>query len=840
MSERITKRSIYSWVFYKNTKWQVGLILISIVMVGTRVFPLEMQRRIVDEAIGLGLVDKLVLYCMLYLGSVVLASALKFAINSLQAFIGQKTLIIIRSELFEHIISLPLPFFRRTQPGLVISTLVSELAAVAEFVGAALAAPVVNLVMLLAFASYMIYLDPLMAAISLAIYPIQVIVLPQMQKRQNKANRKRIDTTREVSGLIGETISGVHEVHGNASYRLEVNKLTKVLERLQSNNLVMQIYRYAIKVTNNLFQNIGPFLLFLVGGYLVIQGKFSLGALVAFLSAYERVAEPWREMMDFYQLYQDANVRYSQIMGYFDLEPEHPLQPTGRKPHKFEGAIELRDVSYTVPGNIKLLDNINLSIKPGEQVALVGFSGSGKSTLAMVMGQLYEYTSGSVKIDGREVKDLTKRDIVENLAMVAQHPAIFSGTVGENLHYSCLSLADQDEESAQNVKIPDLDRTIESVQQVGLFQDVLGFGLKKVIHKDDHPKLVEILIRMRSEFQDRFGAELADDVEFLDVGQYHYYSSVAENLTFGDPLSIEFAYDQLYRHAGFTEHLKTAKLYQPLLNLGGRIAKETVDILGNLPKNPDMFAESPIRFEEFDSFPPIVHHLERTEMDTTQLKPEQKELLLKLALGFTPGMHKMVSMSSFLLKGVVGARKAFRQNFLPKHPGSFSIYDIKQYIHSKTILENVVFGRLKADSAGAADRVQESIIQLLIEENLLEDVVAMGLEFDVGAGGDRLSGGQRQKIALARTFLRGAPIMIMDEATAALDNASQGRVQRLIDSRYRHKSTMVSVVHRLDIIKNYDKIVVLKAGKILETGTYDELIAKKGALYELVHGKQRT
>ena len=65
-------------------------------------------------------------------------------------------------------------------------------------------------------------------------------------------------------------------------------------------------------------------------------------------------------------------------------------------------------------------------------------------------------------------------------------------------------------------------------------------------------------------------------------------------------------------------------------------------------------------------------------------------------------------------------------------------------------------------------------------------------------------------------------------------------MQRLIDQRFRHKSTMVSVVHRLDIIKNYDKIVVLKAGKILETGTYDELIAKKGALYELVHGKQRA
>ena len=265
----------------------------------------------------------------------------------------------------------------------------------------------------------------------------------------------------------------------NASYRLEVEKLNILLRALQRHNLVMQIYRYGTKVVNNLFQNIGPFLLFLVGGYLVIQGKFSLGALVAFLSAYERVAEPWREMMDFYQLYQDSKTRYEQIMSYFDLEPEHPLKPKERKPFKLEGAIELRDVSYTVPGNIKLLDDINLSIKAGEQVALVGFSGSGKSTLAMVMGQLYDYASGSVKIGGRELKDMTKRDVVENLAMVAQHPAIFSGTVGENLLYSCRALATQDEAAEQKVKMPDLDRTIESVQQVGLFQECAGLRAQK-------------------------------------------------------------------------------------------------------------------------------------------------------------------------------------------------------------------------------------------------------------------------------------------------------------------------------------------------------------------------
>ena len=91
--------------------------------------------------------------------------------------------------------------------------------------------------------------------------------------------------------------------------------------------------------------------------------------------------------------------------------------------------------------------------------------------------------------------------------------------------------------------------------------------------------------------------------------------------------------------------------------------------MGNLPKNPEMFAESPISFEDFDGFAPIVHHLERTEMDTTQLKPEQKELLLKLALGFTPGLHKMVSMSPFLPQGRGGGPQRVQGKIPARPPG---------------------------------------------------------------------------------------------------------------------------------------------------------------------------
>jgi putative ABC transport system ATP-binding protein len=112
----------------------------------------------------------------------------------------------------------------------------------------------------------------------------------------------------------------------------------------------------------------------------------------------------------------------------------------------------------------------------------------------------------------------------------------------------------------------------------------------------------------------------------------------------------------------------------------------------------------------------------------------------------------------------------------------------------------------------------------------------IGLDFQVGSKGDRLSGGQKQKIAIARALLKKPPILIMDEATASLDNVSQRRIQAYIEDHLRGRTTVVAVLHRLDMTPGYDQIMVLKGGRVMETGDYDTLMAQKGAFYDLVEG----
>jgi ABC-type multidrug transport system fused ATPase/permease subunit len=796
-----------------------------------------MQKRIINEAINLRKIDLLFLYCGIYLAAVVVAGILKYLNNIIQTIIGQRALADIRKALYHHILTLPLNFFRKTQPGMVVSSIITELTTSGNFVGMAVSVPITNVLTLLAFAGYLIWLHPLLALVSLSIYPIVLFLVPILQKRSNRANKKRVDAGRDLASKIAESVTGIHEVQSNGAFHLENRKYDRLIDRLLKIRIVWTLYNQAVKTLNNFFTNLSPFLIFILGGFLAMKGQLELGALVAFLSAQEKLYTPWKELIQFYQVYQDASVRYKRTMEYYDTLPDHEIAPRDRKPYDLEANLDVRDMSFVTDTGIHLLDNINLSLKSGEHLALVGFSGSGKSTLALCIGQLYKYTGGQVQIGGKEVSDLSKKDMIQNMSFVSQAPFIFDGTIKENLLYACSAKNDENGSGQDAINsMPTLDDMIAVLHQTGIFVDVLRFGLNTILEPEKDKDLVSSLLRVRQNFQRDFGGELAEYVEFFDENKYLYYSNVAENLTFGAPNRDEFTVTNLPRNEYFLRFLDDAQLTRSLMSLGMQLAKQTVDILGNLPPEEVFFEKSPVSAHELDEYKLLVERLKKAKMH--QLEEPDRAKLLELALRFIPGVHKMVSLPEILENLILEGRALFRDKISTEDPGAFTFYQISEYIFSQTILNNIFFGKMKTVNPQAQEKMNQNIIQLLIEEDFLETIVEIGMEFQVGSKGDKLSGGQRQKLAIARAMLKAPNMLIMDEATSALDNKSQSRIQNLLDSRWKGKSTLIAVVHRLDIIKNYDKVAVMKAGKIGEVGTYDELIAKKGMLYELEFGKQ--
>jgi ABC-type multidrug transport system fused ATPase/permease subunit len=203
-------------------------------------------------------------------------------------------------------------------------------------------------------------------------------------------------------------------------------------------------------------------------------------------------------------------------------------------------------------------------------------------------------------------------------------------------------------------------------------------------------------------------------------------------------------------------------------------------------------------------------------------------------LQFVPQKHRFFHLPRKLESRILKGRKLLKEKVSAAAPGAVSFCQMSDYMSAQSILTNIFYGKLKEGSRAAQEKVNTCIHQLLIKEVFLEDIIEMGMQHAVGTKGDNLSGGQRQKLAIARAFLKGPPVMIMDEATSGLDNESQARIQELLETRWKGRSTLISVVHRLDIIRNYDRIAVMKEGKIVEMGGYKELMEKQGALHELV------
>ncbi|TRZ52147.1 ATP-binding cassette domain-containing protein [bacterium] len=237
---------------------------------------------------------------------------------------------------------------------------------------------------------------------------------------------------------------------------------------------------------------------------------------------------------------------------------------------------------------------------------------------------------------------------------------------------------------------------------------------------------------------------------------------------------------------------------------------------------------------------------------TRTLDRKDKALLLYLALQYSPAKHTIVAIPESLQENIVRARHRFIQEVVgvelrtcsdrndeaklkKSERKGFSLHCGAEYMFSHSVIENLVYGNLKSEQTSAAADLLAQIMDLLKKEEM-DEVMNAGLDFEVGSKGDRLSGGQQQKIALARAFLKEPSILIMDEATAGLDNTSQAHIQRFIETQLKGKSTVVAVIHRLDILLSYDKILVMRLGRVVESGNYQELMKAKGIFHGLVHG----
>jgi len=300
---------LYRYVWRSTGTQQVRLILLTALIAPLMMVPLELQRLIVDSAIAGQNLDQLIWYGAFYLVVVLLQSGLKYLRNVYQDITAEGVVRILRLRVTEVV-----DFESGTSDGIALDrrgAKVSMAAAEAErlggFVGESLAQPLLDGGTFLAVISYMMIIEPLIAVYTLALFLPTAMLVPPLQHVNNRFVAHRTKLVR----LLGEELAGVDDQNGpvghsdrqeeSASSADGQRRHNKVIERVYRTRIRIVLLKYLVKTVNNLMGNLGPLGVLGLGGWLVIQGETEVGTIVAFLSGFERLQQPARDLLNFYR-----------------------------------------------------------------------------------------------------------------------------------------------------------------------------------------------------------------------------------------------------------------------------------------------------------------------------------------------------------------------------------------------------------------------------------------------------------------------------------------------------------------------------------------------------------
>jgi ABC-type bacteriocin/lantibiotic exporter with double-glycine peptidase domain len=296
--------SVFRYLWRMSGHHQVWICALALLVAVLSMVPLELQRRIVNGAIGERDLDLLMWLGALYAFVAVLSAGLKYALRIYQGWLSESAIRYTRAHLGR--IHQDRAGARDAEDkGSAVSIIGAEVEKLGGFVGDALSQPVVNLGMLVAIAGYMLVVEPLVAAVSLLFLLPQALVVPLIQRWINRLIERRVTLVREVGDLIAGRVDPGEPKPGR--------RLTAQLDRVYANRMRIYLLKFAQKLLVNLMNGLAPLGVLVVGGYLVIEGETTIGVIVAFITGFERLSDPLRELLNYYRTAAQAAVQHDMI-----------------------------------------------------------------------------------------------------------------------------------------------------------------------------------------------------------------------------------------------------------------------------------------------------------------------------------------------------------------------------------------------------------------------------------------------------------------------------------------------------------------------------------------------
>lgn len=852
----------------RETLWVVALTLASLPIY---YLSLEIPKNIMNQAIvgkgmtwptevfgfKLGQVQYLFLLCAGFLLAVLANGGLKQYINTLKGRLGERLLRRLRYELTSRVLRFPLPHFRKVSAGEIIPMITSEVEPIGGYMGDAFAQPLIQLGTLGTIVVFLFIQNPIMGAAAISLYPLQAYLIPKLQRRVNQLSKQRVRAVRRVSERIGETVAGIQEIRAQGTSTFERAHYADHFGRIYAIRFEIYQRKAFVKFLNNFLNQLAPLLFYSIGGYLVIHGELTVGALTAALTANKDMSAPWKELLDWYQQTQDAKIKYEQVTEQF--RPENMIdetiqQPLAAVPGTPSGPLRAVGVGVVDETGVHQLEGVSVDLEIPSRVALTGPVGGGKDVFAQVLARLLPPTSGRVTWGDVDCARMGEAELGARLGYVGPAAYLFSASVRDNLLYGLkqrvVGPAVRDaarerqhlrySEEARRAGNTDLDseadwvdhvaagvddprqfdvRLLEVLARVDLAEDIYNLGLRGRIDPERRPERARTMLAARAAVAERLEApDLRPLVERFDPHLYNTNATIAENLLFGTPVDPAFEIDALAANPAIVEILDRVGLTPRLIVAGRQVAVTMIEIFADLPAGHELFQQySFLTADELTELPGL---LARVGPDGATSNPADRARLLSLPFKLIDARHRIGVIDGELKTRILAARAELRRTI----DRGVAFFDPDRYNAAATIQDNILFGKVAYGAARAEARVGRLVAETLDARGLRHGVLEVGLDFQVGVAGARLSGAQRQKLALARALIKRPVLLIINEATQSLDASTQARVMDGVFAT-AGDCLLAWVLSPDAPVDRFDRVLVFSEGRLARITTPRELDA---------------
>jgi ABC-type multidrug transport system fused ATPase/permease subunit len=401
--------------------------------------PAPLAKQAIDQGIVKGDLGALDVIVVLFIVSALVVWGTSYIQTYLTNWVGQRALQDLRLDIFRHLQEMPVGFYERRPAGVLISRMTNDVEALESMVTDSVTTLFQATLTLIGSIAILLWFDVELALLTFIIFPVMAVGSLAFRLASADAFRRTRETIGQLTAYLQETLSGIRVMRSFAQEPRHNDRFAVLNAENRAANQTTVNLNAAYFPAVEFVSAIATVGILIYGGHQVLQGDVTVGVLVGFIAALNGFFDPISQLSQVYTTYQSGMAALDKIFALLDEQPDLVDKPGAPDlPRPLQGEIAFEDVTFaysTAEGTKTALSEVSLHVPPGQTVALVGATGAGKSTFAKLAARFYDPTSGAIKVDGIDLRDVTMRSLRSQMGIVPQEGFLFSGTLRENIAF---------------------------------------------------------------------------------------------------------------------------------------------------------------------------------------------------------------------------------------------------------------------------------------------------------------------------------------------------------------------------------------------------------------------